>query len=800
MSGADARDREIEALRERLATVREASLRMHDSLDFDAVLQGVLDSAQALTGARYGVLTLNDEAGAVRDFLSAGFTEEESRRLWRTEDGPRLFEYLSKLEHPLRLRDYHGYMQSLGMPAFHPPMAVSASLSFLSAPIRHRGKAVANFFLAEKEDGREFTGEDEQTLVMFASQASAIIASTRRYRDEQKARADLEALIETSPVGVVVFDAKTGALTSVNRESLRIVDDLLEPGSGPAEALREVTVRREDGREFALAGMSMAEALSAGETVRGEEILLQAPSGRRVTALMNATPIGDGDGDVETYVVTLQDLSPQRELERMRTEFLAMVSHELRAPLTSVKGAITTLLDPPGALSASEMRQFHAIVNAQVDRMQGLITDLLDVARIETGTLAVSPEPTDAAFLLNEARKAFIEGGGRHTITLAIADGLPWVLADRRRIAQTLGNLLANAAQHSPESEPIEMTAGAEGVYVKVSVSDKGRGIPGDSLPGLFRKYSRLDAGEQGEATGLGLAISKGIVEAHGGRIQAESGGPGRGARFTFSIPAAEEGSYAMPTPAIPQRPTRRSARRLARVLAVDADPQALRYVREALTRAGCEAIVTGDPREVLRLVAEEKPDLALLDLLLPDIDGIDLMKAITDVADIPVIFLSAFGQDQLVARAFDLGAADYVVKPFSPVELGARIRAALRRRETPEPVRPYVTGDLSVNFTERLVTVGGRKVDLTAIEYAMLAELAAHGGTVLKYEHLLRRVWKMEGDADIRPIRTALSSLRRKLGDAADNPRYIHTETRVGYRMPRPETPQAGGDGAEQG
>ena len=189
----------------------------------------------------------------------------------------------------------------------------------------------------------------------------------------------------------------------------------------------------------------------------------------------------------------------------------------------------------------------------------------------------------------------------------------------------------------------------------------------------------------------------------------------------------------------------------------------------------------------------EERPHLVLLDLVLPGIDGMDLMKDIVETAGVPVIFLSAYGQDQLIARAFDRGAADYVVKPFSPVELAARIRAALRRQEPPEPPQPYVLGDLIIYYAERRATIAGRPVELTAIEYGLLAELSTNAGRVLTYERLLRRVWGLDRDADVRPMRTAVSSLRRKLGDDAESPTYVFTELRVGYRMPNPDTPERG-------
>ena len=190
-------------------------------------------------------------------------------------------------------------------------------------------------------------------------------------------------------------------------------------------------------------------------------------------------------------------------------------------------------------------------------------------------------------------------------------------------------------------------------------------------------------------------------------------------------------------------------------------------------------------PDDVPRLLEEEKPHLVLLDLMLPGVDGIDLMKDIVAARDLPVIFVSAYGQDRLVARAFEMGADDYVVKPFSPTELVARIKAALRKRTLSEPAVPYVLGDLTIDYAERLVTLAGKPIDLTAIQYRLIVELSVNAGRVLTYEHLLRRVWGSDGDADVRPMRTSISSIRRKLGDAADNPTYIFTELRVGYRMP---------------
>ena len=303
-----------------------------------------------------------------------------------------------------------------------------------------------------------------------------------------------------------------------NREAVRILDVLRTPDTSPEQLLEVVTFRRADGRQVSLEEFPLAQVLSAGETVRAEEIVIQVPDGRSVTTLVNATPIRSPDGQVESVVVTLQDLTPLEDLERLRAEFLGMVSHELRAPLTSIKGSADTILESPSSLDPAEMVQFVRIIKFQAERMRDLISELLDVARIETGTLSVVQEPTEVSGLVDEAKNTFLSGGGRRNFTVDMEPDLPWVTADKRRMVQVLGNLLSNAARYSNESSTIRVGAVLEDGYVAISVADEGRGVSPERLPRLFRKFSRIDGDEpEREVAGSGL-----------GHLQGHRGSPRR--------------------------------------------------------------------------------------------------------------------------------------------------------------------------------------------------------------------------------------------------------------------------------
>ena len=271
----------------------------------------------------------------------------------------------------------------------------------------------------------------------------------------------------------------------------------------------------------------------------------------------------------------------------------------------------------------------------------------------------------------------------------------------------------------------------------------------------------------QRTGSGLGLAIAKGFVEANGGEIAIESL-PGQGTSFVVSLPAASGGA---------------AMSEATRVLVCDDEPQILRALRVILRDAGYEAVTAATGEEALDRAAVKPPAAAILDLMLPDIDGVEVTKRLREWSEMPIIVLSAVGEEEAKVRALAAGADDYVTKPFGPPELVARLEAALRRAK-PEASEPMIAADgLEIDLAARAVRRDGEPVHLTPTEFELLRTLAQNRGRLMTHRTLLVEVWGLEYEDDFQVLRAHIANLRRKI-EPADGPRYIRTDPGVGYRF----------------
>jgi two-component system KDP operon response regulator KdpE len=233
----------------------------------------------------------------------------------------------------------------------------------------------------------------------------------------------------------------------------------------------------------------------------------------------------------------------------------------------------------------------------------------------------------------------------------------------------------------------------------------------------------------------------------------------------------------------------------VTRVLVVDDEPALLRAVRAALTARSYDVATVGTGQAAIDAIALAPPDLVVLDLGLPDLDGIEVCRRVREWSDVPIVVLSAEGSEARKVQALDEGADDYVTKPFSTAELLARIRVALRHRKdtsSPDDEAVLRVGDLQVDLARHTVDVDGRRVELTPKEFAFLALLARWPGRVLTHRTILQEVWGPEYGSESQYLRVYASQLRKKLDDDPTQPRLI-TEPGVGYRLVDPAA-EAGG------
>ena len=318
-----------------------------------------------------------------------------------------------------------------------------------------------------------------------------------------------------------------------------------------------------------------------------------------------------------------------------------------------------------------ETRELFEVVDAQANRLTDLVGNLLDVTRIEAGRLSIEPGDVELSKMVDEARVVFEHSRYPHSLQVELPPKLPMVKADGRRTVQVLTNLFSNAAKYSSPDIPIVVSAHHAGREVIVSVRDRGTGIPADKIPLLFQKFVQVHImGAKG--TGLGLFICKGIVEAQGGRIWAESPGEGQGSTFSFALPAVPGTARAARTKtgATGKRRAGAVSRGQGRVVAIDDEPHILRYVEHCLKTAGYDVASTTDPFAAAALVKSQKPDIVLLDMRLPGTSGLEVLEEIRKSSSVPVTFITATANREDVARSERFGDTAWLEKPFSRDEL----------------------------------------------------------------------------------------------------------------------------------
>ncbi len=393
----------------------------------------------------------------------------------------------------------------------------------------------------------------------------------------------------------------------------------------------------------------------------------------------HATPRLEPSGDFLGYVGVSPDITvlveaqeALREADQRKDDFLATLAHELRNPLAPIRTAAEVLTRP--GLSDAQLAWSRQVIHRQVEHMARLLDDLLDVARITRGRVDLKIEPVDLGTVVDTAIEAArpLIIARRHGLTIDLPPELPTLNVDPVRLAQVLSNLLTNAAKYTDPPGHIELTARVDGAALRISVKDDGIGIPPTVGSKIFEMFSQgQNAHGRGESgLGIGLALVKGLVELHGGTVEARSDGPGRGSEFVVTLPCGHVPARAHVPAAQASVPT--IARR---ILIADDNEDAADALAMFLRLAGHEVCTAHGGQAALKLASTFRPEVALLDIGMPDLSGYDVARQLRGSAankGLRLIALTGWGQEDDKRRARDAGFDHHLTKPVDPRRLDA--------------------------------------------------------------------------------------------------------------------------------
>jgi PAS domain S-box-containing protein len=594
-----------------------------------------------------------------------------------------------------------------------------------------------------------------------------------------------DAIMAIDPKGIVIYVNKKVEEVYGDRDALgkRFVDvDIF--GS---ESLQEKQIWFQD---LSVLLQQENPPLAEVELLRGD--------GTPVYTEVTSKPLRK-NGRVWGMVVVIRDISDRKKAEerlrelyaeerkvrqeieaemKRRLEFMRAVAHELKTPLTPILASIETLTDElrdeRSLKLARNIGQGAAALDKRVD-------ELLDLARGEVGMLQLRLESSDL--------RPMLRGIADNMTPLALANGLsliahlppnlPKVRADVNRLQQVLTNLMHNAIKFTPRGGKVTLSARDQGASIVVEVKDTGPGMSERQKKHIFEPYRRPEGGLRVRpyGMGLGLALCKMFVELHDGQIWVRSR-LGKGSTFGFSLPVETPSSLPMEVD---------RAGKLWKVLIIEDNPQIVNAISLALEAEWPHAALlsTRMGEEGVDLVGTEHPDVVILDLGLPDKDGLDVLQDIRLFSSVPILILTVRQEEQDITRALSMGANDYITKPFKMKELLARLKVQLRKQTPSGEDSPIVYGPLRLDPSTFELSYGSREISLTVVEGHILRQLMLNAGRVVTYGRLAEAVW---GDEDypgaVVTLRTYIRQLRQKLQPLPGDAKLILTKPSVGYSL----------------
>ena len=477
---------------------------------------------------------------------------------------------------------------------------------------------------------------------------------------------ELLAAIVASSDDAIISKTLDGIITSWNAGAERLF------GYTAAEAIGRsihlvIPADRKEEEEVILGRLRRGERIDHFQTIR------QAKDGHALDVSLTISPIRNEEGKLVGASKVARDITllkraqlELQEADNKKNEFIALLAHELRNPLGPIRHAANILR--ARTPTPDELQWATKIIDRQTEHMTRLVDDLLDVSRITRGTIELRREPVDVADVLKaavEASSALIERW-RHQLRVTPPSQPLYVEGDTTRLTQIVANLLDNAAKYTDAGGRIWLSAEREGEDAVIRVKDTGIGIAPELLPHIFDMFTQaalpLERAQGG--LGVGLSLVDRLVTLHGGTVSAESGGTGQGSQFTIRLPAWNTPRPPAPEPKVEPR---HASDRQCRVLVVDDNEDSVDSLAMLLRMLGHEVATSNDGETALSVAAEFRPDVAILDIGLPKLNGYDLAKQIRDMSwggDVVLVALTGWGQEQHRRRSAESGFDHHLTKP----------------------------------------------------------------------------------------------------------------------------------------
>lgn len=495
-------------------------------LDLESVLARILEAATEMLAGHAGLVALRDDAGTFRVAIQYHVTPEFVRHfdsILRDVPGrgdPARFA-ISEIERRLvEVGQKFDLSGTVGLPL-------------------QAGEELVGLLLVFRTFSTSIGNNDRQLMQAFADQAAVAVANARLYEQTANERRRLDAILEGSADGIAILEpghkvlrwnralARMTYIPAPNAVGQRY-DDLIhwvrrEPGLDLNDA-------EAGGWPFTKGGSSASSLYVEGD--------LQREDGSSVAVGITYAPIVDRENRLVNIVANFRDITKFREAEQLKSTFISVISHELKTPVSLIKGYAGTLRRDDAKWDAATVQDSLAVIEEEADRLTDLIENLLDASRLQAGAMKLSQGDVALDEMAAQLCKEYRTQSDKHTFEMGFASPFPLVRGDEERLRQVLTNLLSNAIKYSPEGGVIRITGRTEPERVVISVSDEGKGLPPEELTKVFDRFYRADttATRRAKGAGLGLYLAKAVVEAHGGEIWAHSE-PGQGATFSFSVP-----------------------------------------------------------------------------------------------------------------------------------------------------------------------------------------------------------------------------------------------------------------------